>query len=150
MSFHKVEVDEEIFEYVKSHAEPLVDTFNSSLKRLLSLHKQTEVKTKVIKHFEPTIKVLSFPNRTPQALRHTLEVIQLVRNGAYDRPGATQFVAKQHNVFPQTVQDKYCRQLNLSAGEFDCLLEQPNLNDLKKKLKLKFPEYSQIIETVGT
>ena len=35
MGFHKVEVDDEVFQYVKGHAEPLVDTFNSVLRRLL-------------------------------------------------------------------------------------------------------------------
>jgi len=35
MEYHKVEVDDDIFQYVKSNAEPLVDTFNSALRRLL-------------------------------------------------------------------------------------------------------------------
>jgi hypothetical protein len=88
------------------------------------------------------------PGQTPQALRHTLEVAYLVRSGAYDRSDATQFVAKQHSVFPQTILDKYCRQLNLKAKEFDRLLEQPGLIDLKQILKSKFPEDSQLIDQI--
>jgi len=32
-----VEIDDEVFEYVQNHAEPLVDDFNSALKKLLGL-----------------------------------------------------------------------------------------------------------------
>jgi hypothetical protein len=148
MEFHKVEVDDEVFQYVKREAEPLVDTFNSVLKRLLLIPDQKfdKFKQKVISPLRASSLLLNLPSQTPQALQHILEVAYLVRGGAYDRPSATQFVAKRHNVFPQTVLDKYCRQLNLKAKEFDRLLGQPELTDLIIILKSKFPEYKQLID----
>lgn len=147
MRFHKVEVDDEVFQYIKGHAEPLVDTFNSALRRLLLTYdsksdkpKQKDVGPTPTNGFLPNL-----PSHIPQALRHTLEVASLVRGGAYDRSGATQFVAKRHNVFPQTVLDKYCRQLNLKAREFDRLLDQPDLTDLKRILTSRFPHYDYVI-----
>lgn len=148
MGFHKVEVDDEVFQYVKGHAEPLVDTFNSVLRRLLltSDPKSDKPKQKVIGPLRTDGLLPNLPSQTPQALRHTLEVAYLVRGGAYDRSSATQFVAKEHNIFPQTVLDKYCRQLSLKAREFDRLLEQLELTDLKRILKSKFPDYKQLID----
>ncbi|MCD6534643.1 MAG: hypothetical protein J7L25_11320 [Deltaproteobacteria bacterium] len=148
MQFHKVEVDDEVFQYVKNNAEPLVDTFNSTLRRLLlgsNLKRDISISEKVgLPRSEGVLPNL--PRQTPEALRHTLEVAFLVIGGAYDRPAATQFVAKQHHVFPQTVLDKYCRQLNLKAREFDRLLDQPELSELKKILTSKFPDYQNVIE----
>ena len=143
MKFHQVEVDNEVFEYVRQHAEPLTDTFNSALKRLLFAPFHGKPKNAV-----PQKKSLipSLPSHIPQALRQVIEVARRVRDGAYDRREATRFVAKQHNVAYQTVIDKYCRQLNLKASEFDRLLEQPNLTDLKNILKIRFPDYGNIIE----
>ena len=148
MEFHKVEVDDEVFQYVKRNAEPLIDTFNSVLRRLLlNLDKKSDKpKQKAINPLQADGFLPNLPRETPQALQHILEVAYLVHGGAYDRPNATQFVAKQHGVFPQTVLDKYCRQLNLKAREFDRLLEQPGLIDLKRILKLKFHDYSQLID----
>ena len=148
MGFHKVDVDDDIFQYVKSNAEPLVDTFNSVLRRLLlaSHPKADKSEQKVSSPIRADGLLPNLPSQTPQALRHTLEVACLVRGGAYGRSNATQFVAKQHNVFPQTVLDKYCRQLNLKASEFDRLLEQPDLIDLKRILKSKFPDYKPLID----
>jgi len=148
MEFHKVEVDDDVFQYVKNHAEPLVDSFNSALKKLLlgTAQKTDELRKKDLGPTANEGLLPNLPNQTPQALRHTLEVAYLVRSGAYDRSDATQFVAKQHDVFPQTVLDKYCRQLNLKAREFDRLLEQPGLIDLKQILKSKFPDYKQLID----
>jgi hypothetical protein len=73
---------------------------------------------------------------------------QVVRGGAYTRTTATSFVAKQHNVFPQTVLDKYCRQLGLTAEQFDRLLQQPGAVDLRKLLKSKSPGYDDVIDSV--
>jgi hypothetical protein len=147
MELHKVEVDDDVFQYVKGHAEPLVDTFNTALRRLLLSNgaKVIKAEQKVVDPKRVDGLLPNLPNQTPQALRHTLEVAFLVRGGAYDRTDATQLVAKLHNVFPQTVLDKYCRQLNLKAREFDRLLEQPGLSDLKTLLKSKFPDYSRLI-----
>ncbi len=154
MCMHQVEVDEEVFSFVKAHAEPLVDTFNSTLRRLLPLKgpdkpakQAVRMPTNTNAQSKNSIAVLpSLPAGTPEALRQILEVISLVRAGAYTRTAATNFIAKQHGVFQQTVVDKYARQLGLTAGGFDRLLEQEGFGDLSQLLKSKFPAQAEIID----
>ena len=140
MRMHQVEVDDEVFSLVKTNAEPLVDTFNSSLRRLLPLGIFTANGTSSVH------KDRSFPVGTPEALRQILRVVQLVLDGSHSRKSATQFVAKELKVAPQTVIDKYGRQLNLSAPQFDKLLDEVNLLSLQKILKSKFPSHIDVIE----
>ena len=83
---------------------------------------------------------------TAQALRQILEVAQLVRGGAYSRTSATGFVAKQYKVANQTVQDKYARQLGLTTGQFDRLLEQKDSKELKGMLKSKYAPHAKLID----
>lgn len=153
MRFHQVEVDDEVFQFVKGQAEPLVDTFNSALRRILPLNGQSRGPTRSSSPPQgaPAKSLSVSPSLsrgTPQALRQILEVAHLVRGGAYTRTAATSFVAKQHNVFPQTVLDKYCRQLGLTAGQFDRLLEQDGAADLRTLLMSKFPEHGEGIDQV--
>lgn len=151
MRKYQVEVDDEVFQYVKAHAEPLVDTFNSTLRRLLPI---TGKKGPTVMSFggnnsHPYGGLPALPNRIPQALRQILEVVHLVINGPFDRSSATHYVARHHGgKAPQTIIDKYTRQLNLTASEFDRLLDQPGLTDLRKHLNSKFPDYTQLIEEI--
>ena len=71
------------------------------------------------------------PSGIPTALQHTLEVIYLVKQKGIPRPEATKIVANRHDVAPQTVLDKYCRQLNKKAYEIDRLLEDSNLKNFQ-------------------
>jgi hypothetical protein len=48
----------------------------------------------------------------------------------------------------QTVNDKFGRQIGLTAQQFDRLLGQPGLNDLKKVLNGKFPRHRDVIASV--
>ena len=149
MRMYQVEVDEEVYQFIKTHAEPLVDTFNSTLRRLLPLserrgHIEAPFGGEGIQP-EPIRLLPTIPNRVPQALRQILEVIHLVLNGPYNRSSATHYVARHHKKAPQTIIDKYTRQLSLTATEFDQLLEQPGLGDLRKMLKSKFPGFTQLI-----
>lgn len=154
MRMYKVEVDDEVFQFVKTHAEPLVDTFNSALRRLLPLRKMRDHDSAPVEREglrqKPAGLLPSVAERIPQALRNILEVVYLVSTGAYDRSSATHYLARHHKVAPQTIIDKYTRQINLTAREFDQLLEQTELHDLKKILKSKFPGDSQIIDRVIT
>jgi len=77
-----------------------------------------------------------------------MEVVYLVLSGPYNRSSATHYVARHHNITPQAVIDKYTRQLNSTAGEFDQLLEQPGLADLRRILNSKFPDYRQLIDEI--
>lgn len=149
MRMHEVEVDDEVFSFVKEHAEPLVDDFNSALRRLLPIG-GTEIRNRAASkaNAPPSHSLVpSLPPGTPMALRQILEVIALVRGGAYARTDATRFVAKQHGVKPQTVIDKYTRQLGGTAGRFDRLLEQ-DAGELRQILISKFPSYGSTIEEV--
>jgi hypothetical protein len=151
MRFHPVEVDDDVFEFVKGKAEPLVDTFNSALRRILPIDSRHKGPTDSSKFAQdapangPSI-LPSLSSGIPQALRQILEVARLVRGGAYTRTAATSFIAKQHRVFPQTVLDKYCRQLGLTAREFDRLLEPTDAAELRKLLKLRFPGYDETVD----
>ncbi len=147
MQNYQVEVDEELFLYVQQHAEPLVDNFNSTIKRLLGLSDKA-LKQQLFSSVSRSqgYSGLSLSRDVPQSLCHILEVVDLVFKYSETRPDATRIVAKKYGVAPQTVLDKYCRQLNLTAAEFDRLLDEPQLNTLRIKLKKKFSEHSDLID----
>ena len=146
MRFHQVNVDEDVFAYVQQHAEPLIDDFNTAIKRLLGLGNRP-IKAKSIQ--TPTaLPGLSLPKEVPQSLRHIMEVAYLAYKQGESRTDATRIVAKLHGVAPQTVQDKYCRQLNLTAAEFDRLLDEAQLKTLRGMLHSKFSEYISLVDEV--
>ena len=152
MRYHQVEVDSDVFKYVKEHAEPLVDTFNSTLRRLLPLSnlktQVSQVKGTEDMEIKSHSELPNIPRQTPAALSQILNVVHLVRCGAYTRQMATNRVAKLRNITPQTVLDKYCRQLNLRTDDFDRLLAQQDMNELRKILKTKFQRHGEIIDQI--
>src|SRR5215467_7673413 len=101
---HNVEVDDEVFAFVQTHAEPLVDTFNSALRRILASRK-----TMIGQGPAPATSsstggdAYEVPPGTPQALIQILEVVRLVHSGTHTRTGATKQAATKLRVFPQTV-----------------------------------------------
>ena len=139
---HKIEVDEDIWGLLKRIAEPFEDTPNSVLKRLLFSNNAVK------QNFQPKSsgngEVLSFPGGVPAALQQILEVAYLVVKLGHTRPEATNIVAKRREVAPQTVIDKYCRQLNKKAFEIDRLLEQ-DLDKFRAILKKYFPHHHDVI-----
>jgi negative regulator of replication initiation len=147
MRMYQVEVDEEVFQFVKAHAEPLVDTFNSALRRQLPLGKAKHPREENNRHGHVPL-LPAFSKYIPQALRQILEVVHLVLNGSDGRTAATHYVARLHNVEAQTIYDKYTRQLNLTTVEFDRLLEEAGQEKLSKILKSKFPGFTQLIDQV--
>ncbi len=143
MPFYKIEVDEEVWQFLKRNAEPFEDTPNSVLRRLLfrkndkgALH---EIKTYAGEDL-PT-----FPYGIPQALAQTLDVIYGVRKLGMSRTKATNLAAQKRKVTPQTIIDKYCRQLNKNAYEIDRLLEPQNLGELQSLLEKKFDRHKDFI-----
>lgn len=149
MHDHQVEVDDEVFSYVQQHAEPLVDNFNTTIKRLLGLTVKGPGSQPSLSKGQPTpIPGLELPRETPQALRQILEVAYLVSKRGESRTDATRIVARTRHVAPQTVLDKYCRQLDLTAADFDRLLDEPQLTSLRTKLHRKFPEYSGVVDDI--
>lgn len=151
MRSHNVEVDDDVFAFVKEHAEPLVDNFSSTLRRLLNIGgKRAGPRTiQAAAQSRATTSILpSLPRGLPEALRQPLEVTYLVRKAGRNRTDATHFAAKHHGVVPQTILDKYTRRLDLTAAQFDELLDQSNLADLRKRLKQKYPSHTDFIEQV--
>jgi hypothetical protein len=139
MRFRSIEVDEDVWKFLKAKAEPFEDTPNSVLRRLL-LNGKGEVIVK------PMLEIPAIPRRSPEALRQILEVVYYVRSAGYTRTGATNFVAKKRQIAPQTVLDKYCRQLGKRADEVDSLLEQEHLKELETLLIGRFPNDADVIE----
>ncbi|MCI0352440.1 MAG: hypothetical protein L0Z53_23735 [Acidobacteriales bacterium] len=142
MKTHHVEVDEEVFQYVKRHAEPLVDSFNTAVRRLLDLEGAPKISTRTA---SPSGGNGSVPPGTPKALAQILEVAGLVIRSNWSRTDATREVARRRQVTQQAVNDKYGRQLGLTADQFDRLLGQPGLQDLKKLLNEKFPDHRDVV-----
>ena len=148
MAQHKIEIDGDVFQFLKEKAEPFIDTPNTVLRRLLLEHSkaQTGQTLKVVKAEGTAIEL---PVGVPAALRETLEVAALAIRGG-SRTGATHMVARKYNIAPQTVLDKYCRQLGLRANDFDRLLAQPGRAELIHRLTAKFPGFSGLIRKVLT
>ncbi len=140
---YQIDVDQEVYDFLKSNAEPLVDTANSVLKRYLPLGPK---KTSRPPSSADVDVLLEFPPSTPKALQHTMAVLRLVRNLRIDIIQATHVVAKRYGVARETIQDQYTRQLGIRTGQIDDLLTDANLPKLKRRLLDKFPEHAPIIE----
>lgn len=147
MRMHKIDIDQEVLGYLKEQAEPFTDTPNDVLRRFLlgktsgeKLHKFKP--SEILSHNPPPVLA-----GIPKALEHILQVVYLTHFSGIPRSKATKDVAKMHGgIAPQTVSDKYCRQLNLKAAEFDRLIAEPGLSGLKKKLNAKFSRHSEFID----
>ena len=131
----EIEIDNEVWDFLKNHAEPFEDTPNTVLRRLLlnnKLKSDGSLSTRVSPIEEP-----KFPNDIPMALQQILEVTFLVRKKGLTRSEATNKVAKKRGIAPQTVIDKYCRQLDKKAYEIDRLLES-NIGEFKSIVQNTF------------
>jgi hypothetical protein len=143
MKFFKIEIDEELWNFLKRNAEPFEDTPNSVLRRLLLPEfKKGEASTSKSNKEEISFEI---PSSVPKALSQFLEVIYGIRKLGQDRRDATRAVAKREGVFYQTIIDKYCRQLGRKAYEIDVLLESENLSELQSLLEKKFPYHRDIV-----
>ena len=140
---YEIEVDEEIYDFLKKHAEPFKDTPNSVLRRYLPLRSdKVEIKDST------TVKISSqFPPSVPNALAEILEMIILVKKEGLSRVEATHTVADLRGIKTQSVIDKYCRQLGKRAYEIDELLMTANMNEFKKLLVERFPYHSKVVES---
>lgn len=142
MKYYQIDIDEEVYDYLKERAEPFEDTPNAVLRReLLSNNNTTQESGN-------SYKSVNFPDLSksiPTALQHTLEVIYLVKKHNISRPEATKLTAKKYDIAPQTVLDKYCRQLNKKASEIDKLLKEENLSHFRSILCNKYNDHRTII-----
>ena len=137
MKQYTIEIDEIIMNYLKDKAEPFVDTPNTVLHKLLF--------DNILSHEKPNVLALNFNENMPKALSQILEVIKEVVNNKLSRPEATRIVAERNNTAPQTIIDKYCRQLGKKANEIDKLLNESGLAGFRIILMNKFPKHEEII-----
>jgi len=140
---YKIDVDDDVWGFLKKHAEPFEDTPNTVLKRLLRVNgtaKARDIQTSSSAKAE----IPSFSSSVPSALQQILEVIFLVKKLGYTRTEATNLVAERRGIAPQTVIDKYCRQLNKQAYEIDRLLEDGDV--LKALLEKHFFNHRNSIQ----
>ena len=143
MKMFPIEIDERVWRYLQKHAEPFIDTPNSVLSRLLfgnSTHSPDKADTP---SDVPTVSVAG----TPKSLAQILEVIYEMEINGYSRTEATNRVAQNRGTAPQTITDKYCRQLGKKANEINELLSEPGYEQFKQLLKSKFSGHQVIIDT---
>jgi negative regulator of replication initiation len=136
MTFHKIEVDEEIWQFLKKNAEPFEDTPNSVLRRFLLDIDDKTVDESVRTHSYRDLP--NFPPSVPQALAQILEVVYKVKKQGLSRTEATNLVARKRTITSQSVIDKYCRQLDKRAHDIDRMLESTDMNELKSLLLERF------------
>lgn len=143
MRYYKIEIDEKVWNYLKSKAEPFEDTPNTVLNRiLLGNSAQGEFTNKLT---ETESSLLNLPKGTPKALSQILEVIYEVRKFNRSRTEATNIVARRRGTATQTIIDKYCRQLSKKAYEIDEFLQDQNLEGFKLSLLKKFDSHQDLI-----
>jgi len=141
MKMYSIEIDEKIWHLLQQHAEPFVDTPNSVLNRLINSREKNQ--EEVAPLFElPSVSVEGLP----KSLSQILEVVYEIQVNGYSRTEATNRVAKKRGTAPQTITDKYCRQLGKRAHEIDELLTEPEFSQFKDLLASKFANHRGIID----
>ena len=142
MKTYSIDIDEKIWHFLQQNAEPFVDTPNSVLDRLLF---EPGMRKK-----DPPAPLYSIPSVNieglPKSLSQILEVVYEMEVNGYTRIQATNRVAKKRGTAPQTITDKYCRQLGKRAHEIDELLTETGYSEFKDLLKSKFAGHQGIIE----
>lgn len=143
MAVYKIDVDEEVWQFLKKNAEPFEDTPNSVLKRLLFGGSTKQVESSVKTHTGNDFP--TFSGSVPVALAQILEVVYGVKKLGLSRRKATNLVAKKRGIAPQTVIDKYCRQLDKRAYDVDRLLEAMTTEGLQELLLERFRSNRDVI-----
>lgn len=141
MKMYSIEIDEKIWHLLQQNAEPFVDTPNSVLNRLLFAKETPREETAPLFSI-PTVSIEGLP----KSLSQILEVVYEMQVNGYSRTQATNRVAKKRGTAPQTITDKYCRQLGKRAHEIDELLTEPKFNSFKNLLTSKFADHRGIID----
>lgn len=137
----KIEIDGDVYAFLRSRVRNFNETPNSVLRRQLGLDVTREPRPK-----ESIEKVAaSIPASAPAALAQVVEVVSMVRRGGMDRVAATLRLAERLGVARETVGDKYGRQLGLSTQQFDALVKERDLSGLTKLLVQKFPRFESSI-----
>ncbi len=143
MKYHTIEIDEEVWGLLQKKAKPFVDSPNTVLRELLGKENYQVINKNLNIPFTSFFQV---PYKIPAALEYTLRMIYLVKYGGFLRNDATNNIAKELKIRPQSVIDKYCRQLNKKAYEVDRLLSQNNCSEFRSILIKNFPNFPNDID----
>ena len=142
MKMYSIEIDEKVWGFLQTHAEPFIDTPNSVLNRILfGSSKETDAQEGASP--VPSVSIKG----TPKSLSQILEVIYEIEVNGYSRTEATNRVAQKRGTAPQTITDKYCRQIGKKAHEIDQLLSESGYDQFKALLKSKFSSHALVIDT---
>ena len=141
MQMFSIEVDEKIWRYLQKRAEPFVDTPNSVLTRILF----GDADQPPVKREATAIESVNIQG-LPKSLAQILEVIFEIEANGYPRTEATNRVAQKRGTAPQTITDKYCRQLNKKANEIDEMLAESDYAGFKDLLKKKYVDHHNMID----
>ena len=141
MKMYPIEIDEKLWHYLQHNAEPFVDTPNSVLNRLLFGAGEKKEDPAAL-YTIPSVNIEGLP----KSLSQILEVVYEMEVNGYSRIEATNRVAKKRGTAPQTITDKYCRQLGKRAHEIDELLTEPGYRSFKDLLTSKFSGHSGLVD----
>ena len=142
MKMYSIEIDEKIWKFLQKYAEPFIDTPNTVLNKIL-FEASEESDGQESASAVPSVSIKG----TPKSLSQILEVIYEIEVNGCSRTEATNRVAQKRGTAPQTVTDKYCRQIGKKAHEIDQLLSEPGYHEFKALLKSKFNNHALVIDT---
>lgn len=143
MKHRTIEIDQDVFDLLKSKAEPFADTPNTVLRRLL-LGRASPENLGPATASLPSLSKLEFPTGTPATLQEILSVVYLMDAGQ-SRQQATQITASRYGITAQSVIDKYTRQLRLTAAEFDGYVNENGRDRLFELLRKRVRGYDGLI-----
>ncbi len=152
MKMYRIEVDEDVYKFLKKHAEAFVDKDENSVLRKLLLGKKVlpakkEAEFRVNGKYSGNFPDL--PAGIPDGLGYILEMVYLLKKEITNsRIEAAKMVAERHNIKYSTVAEKYARQLDLSADDIDRMLDDIEYIELRNVLKAKFPKYNGVIKNI--
>ncbi len=138
---YPIEIDEKMWHFLQQNAEPFVDTPNSVLNRIL-FGADGKKDDAAALYTIPSVNIEGLP----KSLSQILEVVYEMEVNGYSRIEATNRVAKKRGTAPQTITDKYCRQLGKRAHEIDELLTEPGYHSFKDLLTSKFSGHSGLVD----
>jgi hypothetical protein len=141
MKMYSIEIDEKLWHFLQQNAEPFVDSPNSVLNRLLFTADGTKQEAPQLFSI-PSVSIEGLP----VSLSQILEVVYEMEVNGYSRTQATNRVAKKRGTAPQTITDKYCRQLGKRAHEIDEILAEPGYIKFKNLLTSKYAAHRDIID----
>jgi hypothetical protein len=142
MKMYSIEIDEKVWKFLQKNAEPFIDTPNTVLNQIL-FGASKEFNEQESPSAVPSVSIKG----TPKSLSQILEVIYEIEVNGCSRTEATNRVAQKRGTAPQTITDKYCRQIGKKAQEIDQLLAEPGYHEFKALLKSKFNNHALVIDT---